>query len=115
MKIIIIGYDLKRKTMGQDRNSETDLIENTNTICFQDKKQKKHECTYPDCKAVFYRPSRLARHVRSHTGEVMIALHIFIIGEITNKFFIFCFFLFFRNAINVIIQTVIKLIQILPT
>ena len=55
--------------MGQERNSENDLIENINTICFQAKKQKKHECTYPGCKAIFYRPSRLARHVRLHTGE----------------------------------------------
>lgn len=34
--------------------------------------QKKHKCDYPDCNAVFLRPSRLKRHKRSHTGEVTI-------------------------------------------
>ncbi|XP_011875511.1 PREDICTED: zinc finger protein 525-like [Vollenhovia emeryi] len=31
--------------------------------------KKKHKCSYPDCHAVFLRPSRLERHIRLHTGE----------------------------------------------
>jgi len=56
--------------MGQigDQNSNNIL----NIQSGHDVQNKKHKCTYPECYAIFTRPSKLQRHIRMHTGEVFI-------------------------------------------
>lgn len=44
-------------------SSDNDHVDSSDT-------EKSHKCLHPGCKAAFLRPSRLARHVRQHTGEV---------------------------------------------
>lgn len=72
--------------MGQigEQNSDIEVhVENSVTSDLQIKydsdiqskeSKKKHKCNYPDCHAVFLRPSRLERHIRLHTGEVIIVM-----------------------------------------
>ncbi|XP_076231485.1 uncharacterized protein LOC143177462 [Calliopsis andreniformis] len=65
--------------MGQGRTPESNncllKVENgvpneiLNTLVLGEKAVKRHKCTYDGCDAVFNRPSRLARHIRLHTGE----------------------------------------------
>ena len=66
--------------MGQGRTTESDSIlsetENCSAIGKTDieftrtkRDIKRHKCTYDGCVAIFNRPSRLARHIRFHTGE----------------------------------------------
>lgn len=57
----------------QDSNdSASDLQSKHDSSIQNEESKKKHKCHYPDCQAVFLRPSRLERHIRSHTGEVTI-------------------------------------------
>lgn len=66
--------------MGQDRalesdsvvtESESNTIKQTDEACILGSKDiKRHKCTFAGCDAAFVRPSRLARHIRLHTGEV---------------------------------------------
>lgn len=71
--------------MGQGKTSESDSVlfetENCGAIGKTDiefartkRDIKRHKCTYDGCDAIFNRPSRLARHIRFHTGEVLITL-----------------------------------------
>lgn len=67
--------------MGKDKNSESDSIisesedhnvmGDTNVSCTELKRnEKKYKCSFQGCDKAFVRPSRLARHIRFHTGEV---------------------------------------------
>lgn len=63
--------------------SETILSESDNTIENTDieikKDEKPYKCTYDGCNLSFLRPSRLKRHIRFHTGEVMIVcIHMYV-------------------------------------
>lgn len=53
-------------------NVTSDLQSKHDTYIENGQNKKKHKCTYAECHAVFLRPSRLQRHIRSHTGEVLI-------------------------------------------
>lgn len=59
-----IASDLQNK---HDIHIESEDKKNMRTKLCMDK--KKYKCTYAECDAVFLRPSRLQRHIRSHTGE----------------------------------------------
>lgn len=58
--------------MGQigdsNRNDGVLNIQSDHGVDTQNKKN--HKCTYPDCHAVFTRPSKLQTHMKLHTGEV---------------------------------------------
>lgn len=63
-----MGYmrDQANDSVASDLQNKHDIyIEN-------EQEKKKYKCTYAECHAVFLRPSRLQRHIRSHTGEVFI-------------------------------------------
>nr|XP_012215527.1 PREDICTED: transcription factor IIIA-like [Linepithema humile] len=55
--------------MGQtgDQSSNDNVLNIQNDIDIRSK--KKHKCTYPECHAMFAKPSKLERHIRLHTGE----------------------------------------------
>ncbi|XP_071626323.1 uncharacterized protein [Temnothorax longispinosus] len=56
----------------QGSNNGVSDLQSKHDSNIQNKKQKeekKYKCDYPDCNAVFLRPNRLERHIRSHTGE----------------------------------------------
>lgn len=66
--------------MGHDTNSESDnvlsesenrgVLENADVASTKTEKDAKpYKCVFEGCNATFCRPSRLARHVRCHTGE----------------------------------------------
>ncbi|KOC61939.1 Transcription factor IIIA [Habropoda laboriosa] len=65
--------------MGQDKNSESNSVlsesenhgalENAVVSTETKKDVKPHKCTFAGCDAAFRRPSKLARHIRYHTGE----------------------------------------------
>lgn len=56
--------------MGQVEVQDNDIkIANIN-LNNNIKQNKKYNCTYPDCHAMFERPWRLERHIRLHVGEV---------------------------------------------
>lgn len=60
-------------TRDQDSNSVASDLQNKHDINIESEQdKKKYKCTYAKCHAVFLRPSRLQRHIRSHTGEVLI-------------------------------------------
>lgn len=57
----------------QDSDSAASDLQSGHDIDIGGKEsQKKYNCNYPNCNAVFLRPSRLKRHIRLHTGEVTI-------------------------------------------
>lgn len=57
----------------QDSNDiVSDLQSKHDSNIQNEESKKKYKCNYPDCYAVFLRPSRLERHMRLHTGEVTI-------------------------------------------
>lgn len=54
----------------QDSDNVAFDLQKGHDVDIQNKTSRKtHKCSYPDCNAVFLRPSRLERHMRSHTGE----------------------------------------------
>lgn len=67
--------------MGQDKCSESETVssESDSQSILKDpdavpqgtKDEKPYKCAFDGCNAVFVRPSRLARHIRFHNGEVM--------------------------------------------
>lgn len=66
--------------MGHNLNSDSEstLSESNNMITDTDivveikKDEKPYKCTYLGCNLSFHKPSRLKRHIRFHTGEVMV-------------------------------------------
>lgn len=70
--------------MGHDTNSESESIlsESNNLVKDIDvavktkRDEKPHKCTFDGCNLSFCRPSRLKRHMKFHTGEVMLAFYI---------------------------------------
>lgn len=60
-------------TADQANDSVASDFQNKHDICIENgQDKKKYKCTYYECHAVFLRPSRLQRHIRSHTGEVFV-------------------------------------------
>lgn len=66
--------NIKMGQAGEQDNSDiASNLENKNDGNIQNgESKKKYKCNYLDCNAMFLRPSRLERHMRSHTGEVTI-------------------------------------------
>lgn len=68
--------------MGHDTNSESesilsesnDLAKDVDVAAKIKRDEKPHKCTFDGCNLSFSRPSRLKRHMKFHTGEVMLAL-----------------------------------------
>ena len=65
--------------MGHNLNSESEstlsesdnIIKDTDVVVEIKKDEKPYKCTY-GCNLSFRKPSRLKRHIRFHTGEVMV-------------------------------------------
>ncbi|XP_029168768.1 zinc finger protein 184-like isoform X2 [Nylanderia fulva] len=54
----------------EDSDSVASDLQNKHDIYIEiEQDKKKYECIYTGCHAVFLRPSRLQRHIRTHTGE----------------------------------------------
>lgn len=60
--------------MGRNKDSETDSVlsefENEVKNIKTTEREKPYKCNFVGCNLAFYRPSRLQRHIRFHTGEV---------------------------------------------
>lgn len=73
--------------MGCDTNSESksilsesnDLVKDVDVAVKTKRDEKPHKCTFDGCNLSFYRPSRLKRHMKFHTGEVVLAFYMFFI------------------------------------
>ncbi|XP_043801032.1 zinc finger protein 888-like [Apis laboriosa] len=59
--------------MGRNKDSETDSVlsefENEVKNIKTTEREKPYKCSFVGCNLAFYRPSRLQRHIRFHTGE----------------------------------------------